>query len=167
MLWGLFCYGNHNPPFHRPDKEISISCLSVYQMMSKKALLRWFFLAKSLLDSFTSNQTALASSTGISTIPIPVGWTVSYGCIIILCCRSWQNDFSNGRSQIIAWIAISRLGKSRRTTSDGSLQAQTYLTALFTCQRTVRLLSACINSFLQMDWYRMIRKSGIGKRGVY
>ena len=70
---------------------------------------------------------ALASSTGISTIPIPVGWTVSYGCIIILCCRSWQNDFSNGRSQIIAWIAISRLEKSRRTTSDGSLQAQTYM----------------------------------------
>lgn len=26
-----------------------------------------------------------------------------------------------------------------------------YLTALFTCQRTVRLLSACINSFLKMD----------------
>ena len=26
--------------FHRPDKEISISCLSVYQMMNKKALLR-------------------------------------------------------------------------------------------------------------------------------
>ncbi len=37
--------------------------------------------------------------------------------------------------------------KSRRTISDGSLQAQTYLSALFSCQRTIRLLSACINLF--------------------
>ena len=38
--------------------------------------------------------------------------------------------------------------KSRRTISDGSLQTQTYLSALFSCQRTIRLLSACINLFL-------------------
>ena len=151
LVFLLFC-SSVSPPFtdlyYRHFLHTSKSITLLYHML------------------FTSSQTASASSAGISTIPIPVGWTVSYGCIIILCCRSWQNDFSNGRSQIIAWIAISRLEKSRRTTSDGSLQAQTYLTALFSCQRTVRLLSACINSFLQMDWYRMIRKSGTGKRGV-
>ena len=54
--------------------------------MNKKALLRWFFLAKSLLDSFTSNQTASASSAGISTIPLTAFWflQVNFFCACMM-----------------------------------------------------------------------------------
>ena len=64
---------------------------------------------------FTSRQTALESSVGISTIPIPVGRTAPCGRIIILQYRSWRNDFSKGRSRITAWVARFPLERSWRT----------------------------------------------------
>ena len=78
---------------------------------------------------------ALASSTGISTNPIPMGRTVSYGCIIILWYRLRQNNHSKGHSQITIWSlsCVKVMAHSIRWLSI----SQMYLSTLFSCQRTV------------------------------
>ena len=83
----------------------------------------------------------MESSISISTIPILVGRTAPCGRIIILWGRSWQNDFSNSRSRITAWVARFLLKRSWRT-----VPVARYLTNVSVC--FIQLSKSCGESVL-------------------
>ena len=83
----------------------------------------------------------MESSFSISTIPILVGRTAPCGRIIILWGRSWQNDFSNSRSRITAWVARFLLKRSWRT-----VPVARYLTNVSVC--FIQLSKSCGESVL-------------------
>ena len=97
----------------------------------------------------------MKSSIGISTIPIPMGRTAPCGRIIILQYRSWQNDFSKGRSRITAWLAHFPLWKrSWRTVP---------------VARCIANVSVCFIQFSKNKWRKRIafiskNNSRTGKR---
>ena len=68
----------------------------------------------------------------------PFLWAEPHHADVSLFCedRSWQNDFSNSRSRITAWVARFLL-KGRGVQSPWLAISQTYLSALFSCQRAV------------------------------
>ena len=71
--------------------------------------------------------------------PFPFLWAEPHHAGVSLSCdnRSWQSDFSNGRSRITAWVASSRHGKGRGVQSPWLAVSQTCLSTLFNFQRTV------------------------------
>ena len=68
----------------------------------------------------------------------PFLWAEPHHADVSLFCedRSWQNDFSNSRSRITAWVARFLL-KGRGVQFPWLAISQTYLSALFSCQRAV------------------------------
>ena len=68
----------------------------------------------------------------------PFLWAEPHHADVSLSCedRSWQNDFSNSRSRITAWVARFLL-KGRGVQFPWLAISQTYLSALFSCQRAV------------------------------
>lgn len=98
----------------------------------------------------------------IFTIPIPMGRTVSYGCIIIQICRSWQNDHSTSRSRIIAWIA--RFFRLWRTVSAGSLHIKRIWLLYSVVKELPTVFASLWKSTTQiMDFHRLT--SGAEERG--
>ena len=68
----------------------------------------------------------------------PFLWAKPHHADVSLFCedRSWQSDFSNSRSRITAWVTRFLLERSWRTVPWLTI-SQTYLSALFSCQRAV------------------------------
>lgn len=97
------------------------------------------------------------------TIPIPMGRTVSYGCIIIQIYRSWQNDHSTSRSRIIAWIA--RFFRSWRTISTGSLHIKRIWLLYSVVKEHLTVFASLWKSTIGiMDFHRLT--SGAEERGM-
>ena len=78
-------------------------------------------------------------------------WDVSLSCEY----RSWQSDFSNGRSRITAWVARFPYGKGRGVQSPWLAVSQTYLSALFTCQRTTTAVYTPVKAHINTKIYRL------------
>ena len=104
---------------------------------------------------FTSRQTALESSISISTIPILVA-EPRHADVSLFCeDRSWQNDFSNSRFRITAWVARFLLERSWRT-----VPVARYLTNVSVC--FIQLSKSCGESVLLSCKSRC----RAGKRGI-
>ena len=89
----------------------------------------------------------------------PFLWAEPHHADVLLFCedRSWQNDFSNSRSRITAWVARFLLKRSWRT-----VPVARYLTNV----------SVCFIQFSKNSWRKPIKalmcksRSRAGKRGL-
>ena len=119
---------------------------------------------RNFIYHFFSRQTALESSASISTILILMRNRVI---------RAYHYSAVTGHGKAtIPKVALESLRGSLTLFPKvvacklrGSLLPQTYLSALFNCQRTVGLLSACKNSLLAMGFYSMIISQQSRERG--
>ena len=117
------------------------------------------FLIASIIHSsficfFRSRQTALESSASIPTILILMSEPYHQGVSLFCDNRSWLATISKSRPLVIAGTRSLSLGKVLACNTCWLAVSQTYLSALFSCQRTVGL-SACENT-LYKKWIFMV-----------